>query len=62
MLFDVEELGVEVLEFAEGGGGGDAEDEQEAFAGFHVEFSGDGEGLVSLLYLGRVGDRGGGTS
>ena len=39
IVFDANDLVAEFVEFGEGGQGGYAEDEKEALAGLHVEFS-----------------------
>lgn len=39
IVFDADDLVAEFVEFGKGGQGGYAEDEEEALAGLHVEFS-----------------------
>ena len=39
VVFDTDDLFAQFVEFVEGGEGGYGEDEEEALAGFHVEFS-----------------------
>ena len=39
VVFDADDLVPKLVEFGKGGEGGNAEDKEEALAGFHVEFS-----------------------
>ena len=58
VVFDADNLVAEFVEFGEGGQGGYAEDEEEALARLHVEFSVRGTEIrISDINVDRVGGR-----